>query len=192
MKHLKKLATTLAFSSLLVGHLALAKEYKGIDMPDGVVLHDTMLFLNGIGVRIVNKYFVNWDVYVAGLYVRDQTDSASKILESDGPKCISFGMLKHVSAADLVKAFEEGLVKNGSSAAKYPAEMALVKETLVDVKPQDRMTFAFIGETMEITVPGKDAVTVASAGGFAKDVLKIWLGEPLNPELKKGLLGLYD
>ena len=173
---------------LRVGTVA-GKECQGITFPEQTQVQATPLTLNGLGLRQATMLKVN--VYVAALYVGQQSTDAQAILASNTPKQLVLHFVRDVESADLKKAWDEGFAQNAK--AQVPAlkeRIEQFKGWMVDMKSGQRMTLTHKpGAGIEVDVNGTVKGTV-EGDDFAKAFLAIWLGaKPPNPGLKAGLLG---
>jgi hypothetical protein len=98
-------------SAILAFSVATAsgKEFRGT-FPDRIHAEATPLTLNGLGLRQATLLRVN--VYVAALYLACKSTDATAILGSTIPKKLVLHFVRDVDAAELQKAWEEGLSNN--------------------------------------------------------------------------------
>jgi hypothetical protein len=165
------------------------KECHGVTFPEQTQVQASTLTLNGLGLRQATMLKVN--VYVAALYVAQQSPDAKAILASNTPKQLVLHFVREVDSTDLKKAWDEGFAQNAT--AQVPA----LKERIAQFKgwmtrmqsgQQLRLTYN-PGAGIEVTVNGQVQGTIAGED-FARALLAIWLGpKPPNPGLKAGLLG---
>jgi hypothetical protein len=166
---------------------ALARELKGISMPDRITVEGKQVVLNGMGLRTK----MTFKVYVAGLYVETATKNASMILSSDQIRRVEMVMMRDLGKEKIAEAVESGFEKN--SKAKMPVLKARLDQFiagLTDLKEGDKLVITY--------VPGKGinvqsgAKTIAIEGkDFADAMFAVWLGEyPVDEDLKEGMLGM--
>jgi hypothetical protein len=176
--------------ALLLSVSASAAELYGVTMPDTLTLDGKSLALNGLGARKATVFKVK--VYVAGLYVEAKSGDGAAILNSPGPKRLDMKFVRDVDAADISKAWSEGLSKKencGGDCAPFQAKLGLLNASMSDIKKGDTMSFTFRASGVIPEVKGEAKAEIPGAD-FAKALLSIWLGaSPPNSELKKGLLG---
>jgi hypothetical protein len=89
------------------------------------------------------------------------------------------------------KAWNEGFEKNCEPDCEaHKASLEKLKGFMTsDVKEGDSMTLNFLPDKVILLLRGKLAGTV-EAKGFAKTLLRVWLGKnPPNEALKEGLVG---
>jgi hypothetical protein len=150
------------------------------------------LVLNGTGVRAV-AWFTG---YSAGLYLPTRAASPAQVLALDGPKRIQLRMLHDVPAAEFVKAFRKGMLRNTAPAeqprlslrierfAGVIAGVGTVKKGDVvdlDFDPGRGTSFLLNGTLRGDAIEGSD---------FYAALLRSFVGErPYDDKLKAGLLG---
>ena len=174
--------------ALSVGAVS-GKECQGVNFPEQTQVQASPLTLNGLGLRQAMMLKVN--VYVAALYVAQQSTDANAILASNTPKQLVLHFVRDVDGADLKKAWEEGFANNAK--AQLPAlkeRIEQLKGWMVHMQSGQQLTFTHKpGAGIEVNVHGKVQGTV-EGDDFARAFLSIWLGpQPPNPGLKAGLLG---
>ena len=171
-----------------VGTVA-GKECHGVTFPEQTQVQTSPLTLNGLGLRQATMLKVN--VYVAALYVAQQSADANAILAANTPKRLVLHFVRDVASKDLKEAWEEGFEHNAK--AQMPAlkeRIAQLQAWMVDMKSGQQLAFTHTpGAGLEVDVNGTVKGTIAG-DDFAKAFLAIWLGpKPPNPPLKTGLLG---
>ncbi|PTL82600.1 chalcone isomerase family protein [Vitiosangium sp. GDMCC 1.1324] len=166
---------------------AAAKEVSGVQFPDTVTVEGKELKLNGAGLR---KKFV-FNVYTAGLYLQNPSQSAQQVIESDQVKRVRMSMLRDLEKKTIVEAIEEGFKKNAKD--KLPAlqqRLDTFTAAIPDLKKGDELVLTYTpgkGTTIEskagqkISVEGKD---------FSDALFSVWLGKsPVDESLKDAMLG---
>jgi long-chain acyl-CoA synthetase len=169
---------------------ALAAEVAGVRLDEKARLGNAELVLHGAGVRtrLVFK------VYVGALYATKKASTATGLIESREPRRLVLHLLRDLDADSLVGALREGLQQNNA-----PAELAGLKvegerfEALMrgigNARKGDVIALDFSQEGVGVGFNGQARGSVAGEG-FARALLKVWLGEkPVDAELKQGLLG---
>ena len=177
-----------AMLGLSVGTVS-GKECQGVNFPEQIQVQASPLALNGLGLRQATMLKVN--VYVAALYVGQQSTEAQAILASNTPKQLVLHFVREVDSADLKKAWDEGFAQNAK--AQVPAlkeRIEQFKGWMADMKSGQRMTLTHKpGAGIEVDLNGKVQGTI-TGDDFARALLPIWLGpKPPNPGLKAGVLG---
>jgi len=167
-------------------------ELAGVKLDDTVTVAGKPLQLNGMAVR---SRFV-FDVYVAGLYLPEKTQSAEKALAMPGPRRMTLVMLRDVGADQFAGAVMDGLRDNNSE-AELGALRAQVNALLATML---RIGEAKKGMVIDLDFTPGTGTSVRANGApqgepiagdaFYPALLKTWLGErPVQPDLKKALLG---
>jgi hypothetical protein len=178
----------LSLSVLTVNTTASARQCAGVTMPDSVTLNGETLVLNGLGLRLAT--FVKVKVYVAGLYVPAPSDQAQALLDADQPWQLVLSFLRAVGADDMSKAWNEGFENNAK--AQLPAlkdRIETLNGLMKDLKEKETLVFSYVpGEGTRVAVAGGEEVSIEGPD-FASALLSLWLGEPPNKEIKRGLLG---
>ena len=177
-----------AIIALRVGTVS-GNECHGVTFPEQTQVQTSPLTLNGLGLRQATMLKVN--VYVAALYVAQQSADANAILAANTPKQLVLHFVRDVKSTDLKEAWEEGFEHNAK--AQLPAlkeRIAQLQAWMVDMQSGQQLTFTQTpGAGIEVDVNGTVQGTIAG-DDFATAFLAIWLGPtPPNPPLKTGLLG---
>ena len=172
--------------------IASAAELEGVKLLDVVKAGNAELQLNGLGLR--TRFVFN--VYVAGLYLPEKTQSSEAAIAMRGPKRVTLVMLRDVGADTFGEALLTGLRNN-----LPPEELATLKPQVDDLLGR----IAAIGETRKGDVieldysanPGTLMKVNGVAQGrpipgeaFFRALLRTWVGErPAQEDLKRALLG---
>jgi hypothetical protein len=167
---------------------AMAAECNGIEMPDSLSLGNQAMTLNGMGVRKATMLKVK--VYVAGLYLAGKSADASAIISDDQARHLELHFLRGVGVKDIRKAWQEGFEKNAADKiGGLQGRIDAMQSHMVDFETGDSLTFSYLPEKgTGILVNGKESGAVEGAD-FASALVAIWLGDPPNKEIKRGLLG---
>lgn len=186
--------TTIRRAALVAALLAVpglhAAEVAGVKVDDRIRVGNSELVLNGAGLR--SKLF--FKVYVAALYVGQKASTPAAIYDSPQPRRLIMRMLRELDAESLHLALDEGLRNNLTAAEltelKTPAEqLAALMKGIGKAHEGDTIGIDFTGEGIAVSLNGEIRGKVASAG-FAKALLRVWLGDkPADASLKKALLG---
>lgn len=167
-----------------------AAEVAGVKIEDSLRVGGSELLLNGAGIR--SKLFIK--VYVGALYVGRKSTAAAAIIDSQQPRRVIMRLLRDLDAETLSSAMDEGLRANNP-----PAELAEMKtqtDQLIGImkgigkaREGDTIAIDFSAEGVTVGLNGETRGKVAGPG-FAKALLKVWLGDkPADASLKKALLG---
>jgi hypothetical protein len=173
--------------SLLLAVPALAKELKGVKMPDTIEVGGKTLKLNGMGLRTKAVF----KVYVAGLYLEEASSDPAVITSKDQVRQVEMVMLRDLDKSKITEAIQAGFEKN--SGDKLPAlkdRLAKISSSVPDLKEGQVLKLTYVpgkgttvkgGAAAETTVEGKD---------FADALFNVWLGKtPVDEDLKQGMLG---
>jgi hypothetical protein len=181
------LVTSLAIASVPTAP-AWAAVCEDVEFADAVSIDGVDLVLNGLGIR--KATFLNVEVYLAGLYLRQKSGDAGQILGTSQDWQLVLRFVRDVDASDMEEAFQEGFEKTGGDLAALKPRIDAFTGMLVDFEDGQAVTLTNHPTTgVEVAVDGKAHGTVAGED-FATALLAVWLGpEPPNADLKSGLLG---
>ena len=167
-----------------------AAEVAGVKVADSIKVGSNELVLNGAGLR--SKLFIK--VYVGALYVGQKSSTSAAIFDSATPRRMVLRLLRDLDADSLHSALDEGLRNNHSAAElsdmKAQADqLGGIMKAMGKVHEGDTVSIDFSAEGVVVSQNGEVRGKVAGAG-FAKALLKVWLGDkPADASLKKALLG---
>ncbi len=167
-----------------------AAELAGVRVADSVKVGNNELVLNGAGLR--SKLFIK--VYVGALYVGQKAATPAAIYDSATPRRMVLRLLRDLDADSLHSALDEGLRNNHTPAElsemqAQAEQLAGIMKAIGKVREGDTISIDFSSEGVVVSQNGEVRGKVAGAG-FAKALLKVWLGEkPADASLKKALLG---
>lgn len=164
-------------------------EIGGVDMPDTLKAGKDTLVLNGGGVR--KKYFMN--MYVGGLYLKEKSHDAKKIIAADEPMAIRLHIVsKLISSGKMTTSTLEGFeASTKGNTAPIQREIdnfiGVFKEGITKNDIYDLIYIPVIGvesfknDKLVTTVPGLE---------FKQALFGIWLCEKptINLDLKEGML----
>jgi len=189
---LKQLLVMIAFSA--AGALANAQpvEIEGVVFQPTALVGGQELHLNGAGLR-TRAFF---KVYAAGLYVPQETSSATALLAQKGPRRVVIAMLRDVEGEKFSGAVSDGLEANHTPqqlaglAPQIESLQANLK-AIGEAKKGDAIHFEFTQEAgTRILVNGQQKGAAIMGTDFFTAVLRVWIGdEPVDPGLKEELLG---
>ena len=115
---------------------------------------------------------------------------AEAILGSDDAKVLHMHFVRKVGRDDITEAWVEGFEKNAKAQLpqlKY--RIGTLNSAMQDLEENDALVFSYIpGKGTSIEVKGNTEATI-DGPDFAVALLAIWLGDPPNDEIKRGLLG---
>jgi len=171
---------------------AQAVEVGGIKFDDTAKVAGKELKVNGAGVRV--RIVVK--VYSMVLYLPEKKDTTAGVLETQGPRRFSLGMLREVTGDELGQAFMAGITANTDKAerSKFVNQLAQFGEAFVSIpqgKKGDIINVDWIPDTGTVmTLNGKPIGEPMKDINFYNAILKIWLGDkPVDTTLKPQLLG---
>lgn len=193
MPFLRKLTCLLGLLCLLLSANADAVEISGVQVDDTAKVGGSELKLNGAGVR----YKAIFKVYVAALYLTQQTSNADAVATQSGPKRISLILLRDVTSDSFALSFMDGINHNSNKADKdkyinQSTKLVELISSLPELKKNDILSIDWLpGTGTVIQLNGKRIGDALPDSGFYNVVLKIWLGDqPAYGPLKQQLLGL--
>lgn len=169
---------------------AQAAEFKGVNVPDDVLLEgaNEKIKLNGIGVR--TKFF--FDIYVGALYLTNTASTTENIVFQKGPKRVFMHFLyDEVAVEKLVAGWNEGF--EGNLTDKQLAGLATrineFNKMFDTVYAGDEVLLDYLpGQGTRVTIKGK-VKGIVEGEDFNQALLKIWLGdEPADEDLKNAML----
>jgi len=167
-----------------------AAEVAGVRVADSIKVGNSELVLNGAGLR--SKLFIK--VYVGALYVGQKAATPAAIYDSATPRRMVLRLVRDLDADSLHSALDEGLRNNHTPAElsemqAQAEQLAGIMKAIGKVREGDTISIDFSSEGVVVSQNGEVRGKVAGAG-FAKALLKVWLGEkPADASLKKALLG---
>lgn len=165
---------------------------EGVTFVGTIRLADTVLQLNGVGLRAVA-----WlKGYAAGLYLPRKASTEAQVVETPGPKRLQLRMLQEVDAEEFVKAFHKGVERNTAAAEaarlkERVAQLDAIVRGLVKLKKQDVIDLDFIpGKGLVLSRNGAARGSAVPGDDFYAALLRCFVGvRPADPEMKIGLLG---
>jgi hypothetical protein len=184
-------AAALMILTVLALCQAAAVEIRGVHFPEEASVNGESLQLNGTAVRSA----LGFGIYAVGLFLASPTGDENHIMTADpSPKRLRIVTLRDLGETRFVGAVQASIARNFSAEERlqYAGELgrfldcfrgggALPKgtEALIDYVPGTGMVISLDGTTLEV-IPG---------GGFYHAILRLWIANPLQPSIKKGLLG---
>jgi Chalcone isomerase-like len=184
----------------LTAHLAVAQtdpvKLSGVSFPSAWSVADIPLVLNGAGVRYYS--FLKIPVYAAAMYLEKLESDPEAILRSPATKVVQLKILRDVSQADSVKAWQIFLEANCRQ--RCEANDTALRSFLALIpaaKTGDTQTYVFQTSLenglklaqLEIFANGKKLGGIRHAH-MPSVVLESWIGQvPTTEELKLALLG---
>lgn len=187
-------STSVRQAALIAALLAVpglhAAEVAGVKVEDKIRVGGSDLVLNGTGLR--SKLFIK--IYVGALYVGQKSTTPAAIYDSPQPRRMIMRLMRDLDAETLSSALDDGLKNNLSPAelaeTKTQADqLASIMKGIGKAREGDTISIDFSPDGVAVSLNGDMRGKVAGEG-FAKALLKVWLGDkPADASLKKALLG---
>lgn len=175
----------LIFVVLLFSNTLTAREFKGVQMPDEVQVSGATLKLNGMGLR---RAFSMFDVYVGGLYLAELSSDTDAIVKSSTPKHLVLHFKRYLEKDKLKDAWEEGFIKNAEKGYTFSPDLRKVNDLMSNMSKDDKMSFTFFSDRVDVVVKDREVQSIPGAE-FSRTMLKVFINDPPDTDLKKGLLG---
>jgi hypothetical protein len=168
-----------------------ARDIAGVSLAEQIVREadSAKLVLNGAGIR--KKFF--FDIYLASLYLQQQTSDVAQVLNVDKPAQVQMRILySEVEKDKLVQGWNDGFSANLSAdeLQVIRARLDQFNAMFETLRAGDLVSLDYMpGKGTIVTIKGVEKGVVAG-GDFYQALLKVWLGEsPISKSLKKELLG---
>jgi len=173
---------------LLISPAVWAGTLAGVTMPEKIVVADTALFLNGMGLR--RK--MGAKIYVAGLYLEQKTKNADEALNGSGPKRFVLHYLTDKATDERMDAaWIRGFRMNSAEVFEILEDRLMIfVDFLGDMKVGDVVECTMIpGEGTTVTLNGEEYGSI-EGDDFQAALLRVGIGaNPPSKTLKEGLLG---
>lgn len=175
--------------TIMAASLCQAKEIGGITVPETLQADGQALVLNGAGVR--TKYFM--DLYVGGLYLKQKTGDADKIIAAEEPMAIRLHIISSLITSEKMEAAtREGFINATAGATAPLAERieSFIGVFREKINKEDVYEFVYApGAGTKISKNGKLKTTLPGID-FKKALFGIWLSaKPAQESLKAQMLG---
>jgi hypothetical protein len=175
--------------TLTLTTLSFAKEFRGVNFADEVIVGQQSCKLVGVGMR--KKLVV--DVYCGALYMHQPAQDPQQVIAAEQPKRVLLHVVyKQVDPQQWVEGWQEGFKRNTpnpDAALKGKIDQFMQcfsepvkkgQEVSVTYVP-DKGTEVMVNNQVKATIMGSD---------FMKALWSIWFGkEPASESLMKGMLG---
>jgi hypothetical protein len=155
-----------------------ARRVAGVDVPETLESGGVTLVLNGAGIR--TRLF--FDVYVAGLFLKQGSADAAAIIESDEPMAIKLWIVTGLISNDrMQKSIEEGFQKSTDG------NTGPIRDEIDD---GDVFELAYLpGRGLKVSKNGVHTATIECGLSFKRALFGIWLSErPVQTSLKHSML----
>ena len=186
-------ALVISFCMLQIGILQ-AREFRGIDVPDQVLLDGASddISINGVGMR--TKFF--FDIYIGALYLEEAAKSRDQVLYQKGSKRILMHFVyDEVGSKKLVAGWNEGFEENlnDEKLAELAERIKNFNAMFETVHAGDEILLDYIpSQGTRITIKG-EVKGIIEGKDFNQALLNIWLGdEPADDDLKEAMLNMAD
>jgi hypothetical protein len=181
-------AFVILFAMLFLSTSAFAVDVVGVKMPDTMKVGGQDLVFNGGNKR--TKFFMK--VYVAGLYLKQKSSDAQKIIDADEPMSIRLQITSGLVTPDKMKtAIDEGFEKStGGNVAPIKAKIDAFTAVFKDLSNGVAYDYTYVpGKGVEIYKNGQMISTIQGLE-FKKALYGIWLcDKPAQESLKESMLG---
>jgi hypothetical protein len=171
----------------LVAPTLWAGELAGVVLDDEIMVDDTGLKLNGMGLR--KKLWVK--VYVAGLYLETPTADGDTAAESQQVKrMVMHFQTNKAKKGKMDSAWQEGFENNAPDMAAIADRVQVFKGYFGDMKDGDVVEMTLVpGAGTKVTINGSTKGTI-EGDDFAEALVRVWVGDsPPSDDFKAGLLG---
>lgn len=163
-----------------------AMNVSGVNLEDAVTINNVQLKLNGYGIR--KKWFVK--VYIASLYTAKKVSSFSEIAQ-DGDKLIRLNFLHNVDRNKITDTLNEAFQTITPDIPSSEAGKKFFTQFNADFNVGDVLDLVLLADGSVITKHNNKVLGVIKSNRLAFGLLSIYVGDkPVDPELKKGMLGL--
>ncbi len=181
--------TLFVVSALFLFSSVSAKEIGGVTIQPTHTVNGQTLKLNGAGAR--TKFFIK--VYIASLYLSENSSDAKAILESDDTSAILLEITSGlVNKKKMVNAISEGFdnATAGNTSAIQAEINQFIKVFDAGVDKKDQFVFAYAADTGTVISKNGTEVTTIKGDAFKHALFGIWLSDhPAQKSLKKQMLG---
>ncbi|GAB4433380.1 MAG: hypothetical protein OHK0040_03950 [bacterium] len=172
--------------AMLISTNLYAINVSGVNLDDTLTLNDAQLKLNGYGIR--KKWFVK--VYIASLYTTKKVSSFSEAV-SDGNKLIRLNFLHKVEKHKITDTLNEAFQSITPDLPASEAGKKFFAQFNADFNVGDVLDLALLADGTVITKHNNKVLGMIKSNRLAFGLLSIYIGDkPVDPELKKGMLGL--
>jgi len=161
----KKQFAAIILAILMMATLGNAEEIGGINMPASMQTGQTQLMLNGAGVR--TKFFM--DLYVGGLYLKEKSQDAKAVIETDEPMAIKL----HIVSSMITSKKMEKATSGNIEAIKVQIEefISVFKE---EIKEGDIFDLIYVPEKGVEVSKNNESRSIVKGFPFKKAMFGIW------------------
>ncbi|PCJ25972.1 MAG: chalcone isomerase [Flavobacteriales bacterium] len=187
---MKNLLILIIVTLTQIGIINAQKTVGGVPMPKKVMIGKTVLSLKGAGVR--EKLWM--DMYACALYLKNNTNSASEIINRDEHTAIKIQIISSlITSKKMTSAIEDGF-KNATD-GKTKAIRKEINEfkkvfSKEEIQKKDIYDIIYVPNKGTVIFKNGKIQPIIKGLTFKKALFGIWLGDkPADKDLKKDLLG---
>ncbi len=181
---MKKIITILF--ALFISANLYAANVAGVSIEDRVTINNNQLILNGYGIR--KKWFVK--VYVASFYAPKKVATFNDALAA-GDKLIRLNFLHKVEKNKITETINEAFQQIAPDLPSSEAGKMFFAQFNNDFKVGDVLDLILLSDGTVITKHNNSLLGTVKSARLAYGLLSIYVGDkPVDPELKKGMLGI--
>lgn len=174
------------FCLILFSSQLFAANIAGTNIPDTITLNNTVLKLNGSGIR--KKWFVK--VYIASLYTTNRIKNYQDALKDSSEKIIRLDFLHDVDKSKVTESLKEAFVNITPDIPDSDAGKKFFSQFNTNFKVGDVLELALLPDGTVITKHNGKVLGAVTSARLAYGLLAIYIGDkPIDKELKKGMLG---
>lgn len=172
--------------SLLIAFNIVAATLDDVSFPDKATVAGKELILNGIGIRKATLFKIK--VYYGALYLEQKTKDMNAFLKTNSPKQISMHFVRELDAGKIKDTWQEGFEKANKDWKKHQDSFKKLLSQVSDMKKDNEIIVQFHSDGVQLVINGQTKEKIPGAE-FSQSVLNIWFINPLDENLKNGLLG---
>ncbi|MFA5088532.1 MAG: chalcone isomerase family protein [Candidatus Omnitrophota bacterium] len=163
-------------------------EMHGMVLPDRYDCRckEDILILRGIG----DKRLLLFKIFVAGLYLRDDTPSAEAL--EDVPKRLEVAYFVKIPGKRLAQETRKRIIQNTTPEeyARIKARVDIMDGYFVDISPGDHFSNTYVPGMGTRFVYNGRLIGEIEGADFAKALFAVWVGgHPIDETLRARLLG---
>ena len=161
-----------------------AAELNGVKFDDTIKVGEESLHLNGLSIREVKKAGFPIKVYVGGLYVKEKTTEAAKVLASESVKKIVMKFTFFAPKGKIKKAWKDAFKDQCDSDCRKvnSVHMKGFLKSLKFMRSGDITSFTIYKDRLVVkNIKGKkEEVSEIKSGTFATVILKSFISAPIK------------
>ncbi len=185
---MKKLALSV-FVFFLLSSPVHGLEIGKVDMPDSISAGQSILNLNGAGIR--TKFFLK--LYVGGLYLAEKNQNPVEIIDADASMAIKLHIISSmITSKKMENATREGF-ENSTNGTISPIQEEIEKFIAVfkeEIKENDVYDLVYTSENGTEIFKNNTLHSTIKGLPFKQALFGIWLcDKPAQKSLKKAMLG---